>query len=163
VLGYVFNPASFYLCRDAAGVLQVVVVEVHNTHHERHLYTLRPRRPEGPFVASMAKDFYVSPFLDMEGRYTVHVQDDPARLRIAINERRDDRPVLATSLLLTRRPLTNASVLRAFVRHPLVTHKTMALIHWHALRLWRRGVPFRRHSALGHGRSAETRPAEAAR
>ena len=41
-LGYVFDPASFFLCRDADGVLRVVVVEVHNTHGERHLYTLRP-------------------------------------------------------------------------------------------------------------------------
>ena len=59
VLGYVFNPASFYLCRDAAGQLLAVLVEVHNTHGERHLYTLRPRRgdrSDGAFVASMAKD-----------------------------------------------------------------------------------------------------------
>ena len=43
VAGYVFDPASFFLCRDGDGVLRVVVVEVHNTHGERHLYTLRPR------------------------------------------------------------------------------------------------------------------------
>ena len=43
VFGYVFNPASFYLCRDPAGSLRIVIVEVHNTHGERHLYTLRPR------------------------------------------------------------------------------------------------------------------------
>ena len=48
VFGYVFNPASFYLCRDAPGDLQVVVVEVHNTHGERHLYTLRRRGATGP-------------------------------------------------------------------------------------------------------------------
>ena len=41
VLGYVFNPASFFLCRDRGGELQAVVVEVHNTHGERHLYSLR--------------------------------------------------------------------------------------------------------------------------
>jgi DUF1365 family protein len=110
IMGYVFNPASFYLCRDAAGVLRVVVVEVHNTHLERHLYTLRPRS-EGPhFVSSMEKDFYVSPFIDMVGQYTVHVQDDPTRLRIAINERR--RPLLATSpsraTALTNRPSVDA-------------------------------------------------------
>ena len=48
IMGYVFNPASFYLCRDTAGVLRMVIVEVHNTHLERHLYTLRPdpSRPE---------------------------------------------------------------------------------------------------------------------
>ena len=148
VLGYVFNPASFYLCRDASGVLRVVVVEVHNTHLERHLYTLRPRQPGPRFTASMAKAFYVSPFLEMEGQYTVHVQDDPARLRIAIHERREGEPVLAATLVLDRRPLTDRAVLRLFVGVPLVTHKTMALIHWHALRLWRRGVPFRRHGSM---------------
>ncbi len=145
VLGYVFNPASFYLCRDARGLLRVVVVEVHNTHLERHLYTLRPTTAGPRFVASMEKDFYVSPFIDMEGQYTVHVQDDPTRLRIAINERQGDAPLLSTSLVLERRRLTNRAVLRMLVRHPLATQKTIGLIHWHALRLWRRGVRFHRH------------------
>ena len=73
-----FNPASFYLCRDGAGELQVVIVEVHNTHHERHLYTLRRRETAAAFVDSMDKDFYVSPFIEMAGRYTVRVRDEPA-------------------------------------------------------------------------------------
>jgi DUF1365 family protein len=145
VLGYVFNPASFYLCRDAAGELRVVVVEVHNTHLERHLYTLRPQAAGPRFVASMDKDFYVSPFIDMEGRYTVHVADDPASLRIAINERQGDAPVIATSLVLRRLRLTDRAVLRMLVAHPLITQRTIALIHVHAWRLWRRGVRFQRH------------------
>jgi DUF1365 family protein len=77
VFGYVFNPASFYLCRDAEGVLRIVVIEVHNTHGERHLYTLRPQGEGTAFASSMEKGFYVSPFIEMEGRYTVRVQDDP--------------------------------------------------------------------------------------
>jgi DUF1365 family protein len=146
-LGYVFNPASFYLCRDRDGVLQVVVVEVHNTHLDRHLYTLRPSagRSDERFTASMTKDFYVSPFIDIAGRYTVHVDDAPRRLRIAIALRQDDAPLLATSLLLERRVLRDRSVLRVLVRYPFITAKTMAFIHWHALRLWLRGIPFRRH------------------
>ena len=136
------------LCRDAEGVLRIVVVEVHNTHLERHLYTLRPR-VEGPrFVASMDKAFYVSPFIDMEGQYTVHVQDDPTRLRIAINERQGDAPVLATSLVLERRRLSDRSVLRMLLRHPFVTQKTIGLIHWHAFHLWRRGIRFQRHGEV---------------
>ena len=145
VLGYVFNPASFYLCRGATGELRVVVVEVHNTHLERHLYSLRQQGVGPRFVASMEKDFYVSPFIDMEGRYTVHVADDPASLRIAINERQGDAPVLATSLVLRRRRMTDRMVLRMLVIHPLITLRTMALIHVHAWRLWRRGVRFQRH------------------
>jgi uncharacterized protein len=150
VFGYVFNPASFYLCRDADGVLRVVIVEVHNTHLERHLYTLRPSTAVGPFRASMAKAFYVSPFIDLEGGYTVHVDDAPGRLRIGINERQGGAPLLATSLVLRRRPLTDRMVARMLLRHPFVTHKTIALIHWHALHLWRRGIPFQRHGRAAH-------------
>jgi uncharacterized protein len=147
VLGYVFNPASFYLCRDPSGELRVVIVEVHNTHHERHLYTLR-RPPHGAgFVASMDKDFYVSPFIGMTGRYTVRVRDEPARLRISINEDQDDVLLLATSIDLDRRPLNDRTLARMLVRHPFVTHRTIGLIHLHALRLWRRGARFHRHGA----------------
>ena len=147
VFGYVFNPASFYLCRDVSGELQVVIVEVHNTHHERHLYTLRRPTDRLDFTAAMDKDFYVSPFIEMVGRYTVRVRDEPARLRISINEDQDEGLLLHTSIDLTRRPLTDRNVARMLVRHPFMTQKTIGLIHWHALRLWRRGAPFLRHGA----------------
>lgn len=145
VLGYVFNPASFYLCRDSAGMLQVVVVEVHNTHGERHLYTLRPRGAAGGFVARMSKEFYVSPFIDMRGGYTVRVRDEASRLRITINHEEPEGLTLHASLDLVRRPLTDRTLLRMFFRQPLVTHRTTGLIHWHALRLWLRGATFHRH------------------
>ena len=68
-------------------MLRVVVVEVHNTHGERHLYTLRPRDEDSAtFVAGMDKAFYVSPFIDMEARYRVQVMSEPDRLRVAIVE-----------------------------------------------------------------------------
>jgi hypothetical protein len=145
VLGYVFNPASFFLCRDEQGTLRVVVVEVHNTFGERRLYTLRPRHADGPFVAGMDKAFFVSPFIDMTGRYSVHVRDEASGLQVAIAERRGEELVLSTSLVLRRLRLTDRALLRLLLRHPLVTHKTIALIHWHALRLWLRGTPFFRH------------------
>ncbi|MEW6224767.1 MAG: DUF1365 domain-containing protein [Chloroflexota bacterium] len=164
VLGYVFNPASFFLCRDERGTLRVVVIEVHNTFGDRHLYTLRPRTPAGdtgdgskrPFTATMDKHFFVSPFISVDGTYAVHVRDEPAGLRLAINLRQDDRPMLSTSLVLTRRPLTDRMLLRLLLRHPLMTHKTMAMILWHALRLWRRGAPFFSHGAWAHARKAPT-------
>jgi DUF1365 family protein len=146
VLGYVFNPASFYLCRDAAGELRVVVVEVHNTHGERHLYTLTRADERPDFRAAMAKDFYVSPFIENGGRYRVLVRDGARRLRITINHEQDGELVLHASLDLRRRPLTDRAIVVMLARHPLVTVKTIAMIHWHAFRLWRLGLPFRRHS-----------------
>ena len=144
VFGYEFNPASFFLCRDRLGELQVIVVEVHNTHGERHLYTLRPKRSRGAHIASMDKDFYVSPFIEMEGRYTVRVHDDPTTLRIAIDMSEKGELLLNTSLILRRLRLSNRTVARMLTRYPLVTLKTIVAIHWHALRLWRRGARFHR-------------------
>ncbi len=147
VFGYVFNPASFYLCRDGTGTLQVVLIDVHNTFGERHLYALRRPEDRSDFVASTDKAFYVSPFIDMEGRYTVRVRDEPARLRITINEEQDDALLLHASLDVRRRPLTDRSVARMLVRHPFMTQRTIGFIHWHALRLWLRGAKFHRHGA----------------
>jgi len=145
IFGYVFNPASFYLCRDGAGALAAVIVEVHNTHGERHLYTLRRQGSDPAFIASMDKDFYVSPFIDMVGHYTVRVRDEPRRLRITINEDQDGDLLLHTSLDLVRRPLTDRNLARMLMRHPFLTQKTIGMIHVHAWRLWRRGARFRRH------------------
>jgi DUF1365 family protein len=162
ILGYVFNPASFFMCRDGAGTLARVIVEVHNTFGERHLYVLHPSRdaassqapdgegePSPAFRAGMAKAFFVSPFISLDGSYAAHIRDDAEGVRIGISLRQDGTPILSTSLRLERRPLTDGSLLRLLLRHPLITHRTMGLIHWHALRLWLRRAPFFRHRPRG--------------
>ena len=148
VLGYQFNPASFFLCRDREGVLRVAVLEVHNTHHERRLYTLRPERKGKAWVDAMDKDFYVSPFIDMDARYTVRIQDDPDRVRIAITETEHGEPLLTATLVAERFRLTDRSLLRTLLHVPLATQKTIVAIHLHAWRMWRRGFTFRKHSEV---------------
>jgi DUF1365 family protein len=148
VLGYQFNPASFYLCRDASGLLRVVIIEVHNTHGERRLYTLRPERQGKAWVDAMDKDFYVSPFIDMDARYTVRVQDDADRFRVAITETERGAPLLTATVVAERRPLTDRELLRTLLRVPLATQKTIVAIHLHAWRMWRRGYTFHRHSEV---------------
>src|ERR1700744_2911775 len=41
VLGYIFNPVSFYFCHDATGAARCAVVEVGNTFGEMKPYLLR--------------------------------------------------------------------------------------------------------------------------
>lgn len=147
ILGYLFNPASFYLCRDGDGDLRVVILEVNNTHGERRLYTLWPERHGEEHRASMAKDFYVSPFIDMDAGYTVRIWDSPKELRIAINETEHGSPLLTASLVLRRLPATNRVVTRLLIRYPFVTLKTIGAIYWHALRLKLKGAAFHRHGA----------------
>jgi DUF1365 family protein len=135
---------------------------VHNTFGDRHLYPLRPAPVPAPgptrdgeaFRAGMPKAFFVSPFISLDGAYTVHVRDDADGVRIAIALRQDNDHVLSTSLVLRRRPLTDRALLRLLLRHPLMTHRTMGLIHWHAIKLWLRGAPFFRHGEWARARSA---------
>ena len=109
-------------------------------------------RPAGTagstLVASMDKTFYVSPFIETAGGYTVRVRDEPESLRIAIDQGDADGGLLYTSLVLRRRRLTDRTLARMLVRHPFVTQKTMGMIHWHALRLWLRGARFHRRGEV---------------
>jgi DUF1365 family protein len=60
--------------------------------------------------------------------------------------------LLSTSLVLRRRQLTDRTLLQLLLRHPLVTQKTIGLIHWHGLRLWLRRAPFFRHGTWARAR-----------
>lgn len=151
VLGYVFNPVSFYLCRDAdgtggAGALRLVIAEVHNTHGDREVYDFLPTDAGGPvFRGVQDKRMYVSPFIAPDARYELLAWEDGDRLAITIREAEGDEAALFARLQVRRVPLSDGNVLRLLLRDPLVPLKTTALIMWHAARLWWRGVPFRRY------------------
>lgn len=163
VLGYVFNPASFYLCRDPRGALGVVLVEVHNTFGERILYTLRPQPLGAGHWDGMDKEMYVSPFIGMDASYRVRIQEDADGVRIAIAEDEHGAPVLTATLVLRRYPLTDGTLLRMLVAVPFVTHKTIAAIHLHAFRLWRKGVPFHRRRSTAGSPPRDRLPSEVTR
>ena len=157
VFGFVFNPVSFYLCRDRDGVLRHVIAEVSNTHGERTLYDF-PRDPStaDPVYRSAAgKRMYVSPFIGPDARYELRVRDEATRLRISISESEGEERTLFAPMQLQRHELTDAALLRALVRDPLVTFKTVGLIGWHAWRLRRLGVKWIRHTRLGTGQVRE--------
>lgn len=147
ILGYVFNPVSFYFVHSTAGDLRHVMAEVHNTHGEQHIYDLE-RLPgeDGVYCSQVDKDFYVSPFIDMEARYEFRVREDPSgRLEIRIDEFQGSKMFFQAQLDLEPRPITNANVARMLVRYPFITLKTIGLIHWHGLRLWLGGERYRPH------------------
>ncbi len=152
VLGYVFNPVSFYLCYDRGEQLRAVLAEVSNTHGDRTVYTFRPDEgAEGRFVSGQGKRFYVSPFLSLDGRYEFQYSESAGASTFTVNEFEGaDGPLnLHTSLALEWRPFTTRNLLRVWARRPLLTLQTIGLIHLHALRLWRRGAPFFKYRSSG--------------
>ncbi len=146
VFGYVFNPVSFWYCRDRSGALIAVLAEVNNTFGGRHSYLLHnadasPLRDGQELRAD--KRFHVSPFNEIEGgyRFRFHL-DRPAQLaRIDYDDA--DGELLRTAIGGKPRAWTAAALLSAFLRMPFLTAGVMFRIHWQALKLWLKGVPFR--------------------
>ncbi|WP_158965243.1 DUF1365 domain-containing protein [Chachezhania sediminis] len=155
VLGYVFNPVSFWLCyRDVA--LTAVIAEVTNTFGERHSY-LCHRPDHGPIMASdkleARKVFYVSPFQPVDGTYVFRFAIDPDRIAIRIDYRVDgeaekgDGEGLIATLTGERRALNWLRVMGILLRRPLGSRWVMGLIHWQALKLWWKGARYRDRGA----------------
>lgn len=142
VLGHVFNPLTLYWCHGPDGRPVCVVAEVHNTYGERHCYLLHPERDSG-CRAETAKEFYVSPFFPVDGRYRMRLPEPDARLDIAVHlEREGTRPFTAT-LRGRRRRATPLALLRTVARHPCSTLAVSAGIRLHGIWLYLRGLRVR--------------------
>jgi DUF1365 family protein len=146
LFGYVFNPVSFWYCHDRAGALVAVLAEVNNTFGGTHAYLLHnpggaPLRDGQQLRAD--KEFHVSPFNEIVGCYRFHFHlDRPAQLaRIDYDDA--DGELLRTAIAGKPRAWRTGALLGAVLRMPLMTAGVMLRIHWQALKLWLKGVPFR--------------------
>lgn len=139
ILGYVFNPVSFWLCLDNAGNIRAVVNEVNNTFGETHTYLCSEENGE-PLTEhtwlSAQKVFHVSPFLAREGHYKFKYALKNNRLSIHIDYYDEtNNKQLITALSGKLIPLNKKNLRKVFWRYPLVTLKSISLIHWQAVKL----------------------------
>ncbi|MFN7570436.1 MAG: DUF1365 domain-containing protein [Betaproteobacteria bacterium] len=149
VLGYVFNPVSLWFCHRADGALRAVLCEVNNTFGERHCYLLA--HADGSPLAwgetlCARKVFHVSPFCAVEGSYRFRFmlarRAEGERFVARIDYDDGAGQLLATSIEGHLAPLTDAQLARAFWRYPAFSFGVIARIHWQALKLWAKRVPF---------------------
>lgn len=145
ILGHVFNPVAFWICRDERGDVPVIIAEVSNTYGDRHSYLchrddLSPIGPKDQLTAR--KVFHVSPFQTVAGGYEFRFDLRSDRIGIWIDFTCGNGGVTAT-LVGKRQALSTASLLRALLRRPMGSRRVLALIHWQALRLWWKGARFR--------------------
>jgi DUF1365 family protein len=133
VLGYVFNPLTVYWCHRADGTLACVVAEVHNTYGQRHAYMVHT---DDRGRAQVPKEFYVSPYYPVDGRYRMSLPSPDARLALSVVlDRPDGLPFSASvrgrSVPATARALTGAG---------LSTAAVAARIRWQGYKLYLRGL-----------------------
>jgi len=158
--GYVFNPVSFFYCYAADGeALEAVVAEVNNTPWgERHCYVLPAATGTGTgagdIVRHTPKRMHVSPFMPMGLDYEWRLDAPRARLAVHMRCLQEGAELFNATMLLRRRPLQAAAMAATLLRFPLMTARVVLAIHWQALVLWLKRVPFYAHPGV----SAATRP-----
>lgn len=145
VLGYVFNPVSFYFCQDIHGEPLCTVAEVHNTFGELKPYLLdRSDWKASAFTGERIKNFYISPFSPLDPLLQMKLHLPGNRLALYINSRHpgDEIPFFRSALTGFRSELTTRQLIKYSLRFPWVTLRVILQIHWHALRLYMKKVPW---------------------
>jgi len=148
VLGYNFNPVSFYFCFDKLDQPLCSVAEVSNTFREMKPYFLGQDRFEGSaFKLQTTKYFYVSPFIDHDADFDFNLSIPGEKLNIRIDDFKDEKRFFISTLTGTKKPLSNANLVWYALRFPLITLRIIGLIHWNALRLWLKKVHFHKKAS----------------
>jgi DUF1365 family protein len=146
VLGHVFNPISFWLCRRADDdALIAVISEVSNTFGDRHSYLvhhpdMRPILASDRFKAQ--KLMHVSPFQPIKGGYEFRFDIREDRVGVWIDYSQGKGGVIAT-LTGKRTPLSNSVIMSMLLFRPFGSRRVLGLIHWQAVKLWWKKARFR--------------------
>jgi DUF1365 family protein len=140
VLGHVFNPLTVYWCHErttAGEQLACVIAEVHNTYGGRHRYLLRT---DGRGRAHTHKRFYVSPFYEVAGSYTMSLPEPEASIDVRITLHPPEGAPFVTSVSGTRRAAHGAPLLRLLLGRPWTSVAVAAHIRAQGIRLYLRGL-----------------------
>lgn len=138
ILGYVFNPVSFYFAIDNQENLQAVIAEVNNTFGETHTYLVYNKNgakilENQWFIAD--KEFHVSPFYRVEGEYKFRFIFNHKNIAVWIDYFNNNK-TLSTSLISYKKiTLNDLNLLKTFTLLPFMVLKVITLIHWQALKI----------------------------
>jgi len=153
-LGYCFNPISLFYCFDQDGKAPVILAEVNSTFGESQNYWLTSANrlePAHSLRFRCSKNMHVSPFMGMNLEYDFVLTPPDQRLiahMTTLDEAVSSQGALFdATLTLDRRPWTARVLLGGLLRHPFMTAKVIAGIHWEALRLYWKGAPVHAHPA----------------
>jgi len=150
-LGYNFNPVSFFYCYNSAGALEAIVAEVNNTFGETHNYWLRSAAHSNgnSLQYRFAKEFHVSPFLELDQHYEWTFASPGDSLLVQTNSYDKGHRVFDATLEIEPREWNRKNLHAVLLKYPCMTLKVISAIHWQAARLWWKGVPVVHHPGAG--------------
>jgi uncharacterized protein len=138
--GYVFNPLSIFYCYDKKSKLKAVLYEVKNTFNEQHTYVFRGNSLSNVILHKCQKKFYVSPFIAMKTFYNFRLSKPKNNISVLIKQSDVSGLLLIAHQTGKRIKLNSYNLLVQFLKHPLMSFKVIAAIHFEAFRLWIKGI-----------------------
>lgn len=146
VLGYVFNPVSFWYFHNDKQQCRVILCEVNNTFGERHFYLLNAPGPGTALNKGMLlhakKEFHVSPFFPVSGRYEFRFVSSENHSLARINYFEGAVQQLSTSV--SGKLVHPSSLLwgKTLLKYGWFTLAVVLKIHWQAVKLLFKGAKF---------------------
>ncbi|RYG21637.1 MAG: DUF1365 domain-containing protein [Chitinophagaceae bacterium] len=152
VLGYNFNPVSFYFCFDENAQPLCAIAEISNTYREMKLFFFgKEELHHLSFKQQIKKEFYVSPFIDLDAFFDFNLTIPTDKLEIKIDDYdKNGNRFFISTLTGKSIPLTTRNMLRHFFSMPLLPLQVMGLIHWQALKLWFKKLNYHPKAANQH-------------
>ena len=152
VLGYNFNPVSFYFCFDEENHPLCAVAEISNTYHEMKMFFFGKDELDGDtFKQRTQKHFYVSPFIDLDDFFDFNLKIPSEKLAIQIDDyNKDGNRFFISTLNGNQLELNNSNMLRCFFAIPMIPLRIMWLIHWQAFKLWIKKINYHPKAANQH-------------
>ena len=135
IFGYVFNPLSIFFVYDKSSKLIAILYEVKNTFGEQHTYVFKTN-DETVIQNNCKKQFYVSPFIEMNCDYSFKILKPEEQLSVVINQSDEEGKLLFASQDGIAQEFNNKNLIISFLSHPLMSFKVIAAIHYEAFKLW---------------------------
>lgn len=140
ILNFAFNPITTYY-GVRRGKIKVMIYEVRNTFAQRHTYVIPAGESEDGIVwQDCEKQFYVSPFNNVEGSYRFHVTKPGDELTLGVALKDNEGPLLNAYLRGKQKPLTDFQLIKSLGRTGWMTMKVVFGINYEAFKLWLKGL-----------------------
>ena len=141
ILGYVFNPLSVFYVYDKNNCLISILYEVKNTFGEQHTYIFKVKN-NNLLQHNCEKKFHVSPFIEMNCNYFFRILKPTDKILVVIDQYQLNEKILYASQDGKRTDFTTSELIKSYLKHPLMTFKIIAAIHFEAFKLWAKGIKF---------------------
>ena len=118
-----------------------ILYEVKNTFGEQHTYFFKVKNDK-LLQHNCEKKLHVSPFIEMNCTYFFKILKPADKFSVVIDQYQLNEKILYASQDGKRTDFTTSELIKSYLKHPLMTFKIIAAIHFEAFKLWAKGIKF---------------------